>query len=189
MIITVKCRVFKYDELPADFQKKLLQKEWEAVAEIYHCNHLINDFKERLNEIGFTNAEVWYTYYNGQNDGAVFDAEMDYKKICNHLGIEYNPDWEDGCFSIGKVGNYNRKHSREVVSNLTSSDSDKILQKIENLRLDLCDKFFSDLVADFESETEKEHLLENLRSRRYVYNDSLCSSIEEATQRDRIQII
>ena len=50
--MTTKCsievEVFDYDQLPDSVKKRLLQEESESLAEIWQCDHLVEEFKELL---------------------------------------------------------------------------------------------------------------------------------------------
>jgi len=199
MNVTIGCAVVTYDELPEKTRKKLLQDEFESIREMWNFNFLVDEFKEELAAIGFVEAQVWFSGFGSQGDGACFDAKVDLVKVCAHLGIAYNPDEQDWDCSIEIVNHhYNHARTRRIVFNATAPGLllrdtqelvDEVGDKIESLRLKLCVDFYKKLEEDAEGQTSEENLLESLRSRSYAIGRELASTLAEAAKCEGVQII
>jgi hypothetical protein len=186
--MTTKCsievEIFEYDQLPKDYQIRLLAEESQSLAEIWQCDHLVDEFKERLEAIGFMEPEVWYSGFGSQGDGACFDAKVDLKKVFKHLGIEYDPEKEDCDCAIDIINrHYNHEQTRRInySSCFLSDDEDaEVLNKLETLRLELCKDFYRLLEDDYSGEIGDERCLEELRSRSFVMRKALEGALAEA---------
>ena len=186
MNVIIGCEVLTYDELSEDMKQKALIQEHNTLVEIWRADHLVDDFKEQLEKIGFMEPEVLYSGFGSQGDGACFDAKVDLKKVCRHLGIPYRSrnNWE--C-SIEVVNNrYVHAMTRSVVFH---GNKASVGMKIETLRAELCEEFYETLQSDYDEQTSEEACLGFLRERKFVYRRGLEETLEEATKSEGVQII
>ena len=200
MNITIGCAVLSYDELPKDYQVRLLHEEYESLGEIWQCDHLADEFKERLEAIGFMEPKIWYSGFGDQGDGACFDASVDIEKVFKHLGVACE-DRDDGlstmwtCEILIINHRYSHEKTRKIELNnvdITYIDVDVILEleeKIEALRLELCNGFYRVLSTDYYNETSEERCLEELRSRSFVMRRALQETLAEATGCEFVEVI
>lgn len=179
---SITCKVVKYDQLPKKRKEELLQKCYDGAEECYRADHIEEAFAERLAEIGFMEAEFSWQVSSAKiraiGDGACFDAKPDMEKLCKHLGIKYNPDWEGS--GVILVRNHNSVHAHSRRFECECECDETVQDRIEELRKALCDELFEKLVADLEAATSKEHLLETLRSCKYVALDAVGEAIAKA---------
>ena len=178
MNVTIEVEVLKYDELPPDYKIRLLHEEFEAVREMWNPDFLVDEFKKELAAIGFEDAQVWYSGFGNQGDGACFDAKVNLEKVCKHLGIEFNLNDEIGC-SIEIV---NHHYSHERTRRIDCDGSEDLQVAIEELRLNRCRDFYKRLEADADSESSEETLLGYLRSRMFTYRNDIEQALTEATE-------
>ncbi len=164
---------------------------------------LVDNFKEELDKIGFTDAQIWFSGFGSQGDGLCFDANVDLIKICDHLGIEYDPDKDDWKCIIDVVNpHYNNERCRRVAFLPRDPDINdhlayqsrldefaEIERKIEALRVRLCKGFYLQLQDDAEAQTTQEALLESLRSRKYALGFEITRELARVAQCESIQII
>ena len=93
--ITIK--VYSFNELSKEVQEEVIEKH-RLIHTAYSDWHqfVIEEWKGRLKEIGFLNAEICFSGFYNQGDGASFTATCDNEKIMNSmvrcLGYDYG--WE-----------------------------------------------------------------------------------------------
>ena len=194
--MTTKCsievEVFDYDQLPDDVKKKLLQEESESLAEIWQYDHLVDEFKERLEAIGFMEPNVWYSGFGSQGDGACFDADVDFEKVCKHLGITCEAGDEWVCEVLKINHHYVHEKSRRIELNNGGIADDVVLkleEQIEELRLGLCKEFYMLLEVDYDSQISEEACLEGLRSRGYALRRPISDALAEEAQYEMVIIV
>jgi hypothetical protein len=181
MRVIIDCEVLDYDNLSTAYQEKLLREECEALAEIWRPDPLVDEFKEKLEKIGFMEPEVLYSGFSSQGDGACFDAKVDLKKVCRHLGITYRSrnKWE--C----SIEVYDRHYVHSMTRRVSyTGNNASVGDDIERLRSGLCEEFYKLLEADYYSEISDERCLEELRSRKFVMRKGLQNSLAKAAGYD-----
>jgi len=78
--------IYKFSELLPKAQEKVLEKFWDINIDgdwWYEC--VVEDFKDKLDAIGFEDAEIHFSGFCCQGDGASFDARVNLEKIIKHL--------------------------------------------------------------------------------------------------------
>ncbi len=80
-IITRQYNIYKFDELSKEAQAKVLDKnrDWNVNRDSW-AFYLLEEKKEYLKSIGFDNAEIHYSGFWSQGDGASFTATVDIAK-------------------------------------------------------------------------------------------------------------
>ncbi len=196
MNVTINCSVITYDDLPDKYKDKLYHQEFEALRELWDFDSLVGEFKTQLADIGFTDAQVWFSGFGNQGDGACFDAFIDLIKVCNFLGIEYDPDkdiWD--CQIVITDQRYNHERTRKIVLDVVTPGligaalQNDVEEQIEKLRLNLCKNFYRVLEEDAAGQTSRENILESLRSRHYSFRKDLESAIANMSNCGQVQII
>lgn len=76
---TKELTVYSYSELSETAKEKARNWYIENCCDYEWYDFILEDWKEKLAEIGFTNAKIYFTGFWSQGDGACFDAE------CNTL--------------------------------------------------------------------------------------------------------
>jgi uncharacterized protein YqgV (UPF0045/DUF77 family) len=196
----IEVEVLEYDQLPKKIRQNLLWKEAEALAEIWQSDFVEDQFKEKAEAIGFSDVKVWYSGFGNQGDGACFDADVDLKKVLDHLGIpnEVAPpetaiELEWSCHIETICSRYNHERTRKIVFEILDEDNPKleeeIGEKIEELRLELCRQLYIDLEADYSSSMSDEECLQYLRARRFVVRDELDKLITEKVPCEGVRVI
>jgi len=194
--MTTKCsievEVFDYDQLPDSVKKRLLQEESESLAEIWQCDHLVEEFKELLEEIGFMEPKVWYSGFGSQGDGACFDADVDFEKVCKHLGITCEDGDEWVCEVLKINHHYSHERARRIELNNGGIADDVVIKleaQIEELRLKLCKDFYKLLEDDYGYQTSEETCLEGLRSRGYALSDPIEEVLAKEAQYEMVILV
>lgn len=174
--------IYTLDELSEEAQKKAI----EAHENIIHIDSewyqsIIDCYVYELEQIGFENAEILFTGFGSQGDGACFDGTINLEKFLdkkyNHL-MPYINEW---CFNIlTTTHQYSHENTKRVSyyssHPMFSNERHEIiyrvvhnlLDEIETIRLEWCKKIYAAL--------EKEH--EFLRSEKYIREYIKSNEIE-----------
>ncbi len=76
-----ECKAYKVDELPKDVRERVLDKyRYFETEDMDWWKFVYDDWKEKLEELGFMNPDIWFSGFSSQGDGACFD--------CNHIDIK-----------------------------------------------------------------------------------------------------
>lgn len=75
---TETIEIFKLSELTEEAQKKALEK-WNEHSE-FDSQFIIDDYREILECIGFSDVKIYYSGFYSQGDGACFTGLYQYKK-------------------------------------------------------------------------------------------------------------
>ena len=78
--------IYLFEELPEDLQEKILEKRryWN-VSDSWWYESELDYWKEKLDQMGFEDAEIRFCGFYSQGDGASFTARCDGQKILNTL--------------------------------------------------------------------------------------------------------
>ena len=79
---------YKFKELPEDIQKQVIAKNTDIHVNFDWWDYTIQNWKEKLSSIGFDDADIRWSGFWSQGDGASFTAYCDSEKIINSLFLE-----------------------------------------------------------------------------------------------------
>ena len=78
--------IYRFEELPEELQLEIVEKRRDYhVQDEYWFESSIDYWKERLEQLGFEDADVRFSGFWSQGDGASFTAWCDHQKILNTL--------------------------------------------------------------------------------------------------------
>lgn len=83
--VTITKNVYKYDELPIEIREKILERERQNAAKYMNLDYCLDDWKERLNAIGFKDATIYYSGFYNQGAGAFFEAKCNTETVLNTM--------------------------------------------------------------------------------------------------------
>jgi hypothetical protein len=78
---TIRTKIYKFDELSKEAQTVAIDKMRDINVDYEWFDADFEGFKEDLNELGFYDAEIWFSGFYSQGDGACFDAKIDASKF------------------------------------------------------------------------------------------------------------
>ena len=184
----IEVEVYSYEELSPKIQEKVLERyrEWET-QDSYWYEFILEDWKEKLEKIGFIDAKIYFSGFWSQGDGAFFEAKCDSITLINHLfycnslhGFNYlrlkkmlifaeNDLLDFGIYRYNR--HYNHEKSGVITLNFNGHDMGKLDEslkrielEIEDLRKSLCIEIYHDLQTEYEYITSNEYLLERYLS-------------------------
>lgn len=173
----MELKVYKFSELPASARKKAIEIELDNIREDFddlYTDEIISDFKKKLESIGFEDAECFYSHSFSQGDGACFDANVNFEKVCNHLGLTVESDWNVSCYIVkSRNANLRSNESARYISLDINDVSDDIvndyLKAIEGLRISLCKELYNNIDNQYQAVVNEETAIENIEANDYKY--------------------
>lgn len=173
----MELKVYNFSELPTKARNKAIEIELNNVREDFdnlYTDEIISDFKEKLESIGFEDAKCFYSYSFSQGDGACFDANVNFEKVCNHLGLTVESDWNVDCSIVkNSFANYYSHELTRYISLEINDVTDDILndyaKAIEELRISLCKELYNKIDAQYQAIVNEETAIENIEANDYKY--------------------
>jgi len=192
---TIVRNIYKFEELSETSKEKALQ-DWEiflSEGDNWH-EYEIEYWVEKLQEIGFLNAEIQFSGFWSQGDGASFTADVDLDTIINSLLCsDYNRSYLALCTMQDKgiidididVTRHSHHYSHEKTCgiNIDWNCRDKPIEfenwlagviedlekDIESLRYDLCRKIYKSLKSEYNYQVSEESYKETCDANDYEF--------------------
>ena len=194
--ITIEKTLYDFEEV----REKALEKNRYMLVDDYSnwYDELLHDTKNKLEKTGFLNADIYFSGFHSQGDGACFDAYVDVEKLLDYL-LEIKKLDEDEVKKLKNLNDkleifisknpyayhYNHEKTRfidvEVDYNYlddvfdTFEKGDEIINRlekiVEELRLELCIAIYKDLECEYNYLTSDEGLSEWLGDDAYWFNE------------------
>jgi len=183
---TINISLYNFNELCEDSQKVAIKNQIEFNSENIYLDFLIDEFKEIAENHGFINPVFQYSLNNCQSDGLSFSFDyFDSEKLRELIKkfTNKNTNWfldsiQNSIFSIkgkGNIGRYcyslheqielfadfGNYRSWNFYTNI-SQLQDKILSRIQNNYMNLCNDFEKTAYNEIEYQTSKEFVKETL---------------------------
>lgn len=181
---TIEIKLFEFEELSAEVQAKVIERNSDInIFDDWH-DFSLQTFKEELAEVGFTDAVISYSGFWSQGDGLSFDAKIDIDKFAETINekriAKLINNGEIGEFEICKTSNanhYSHKYTRYVDSPYLHSNKHKNLEsvleafkeKINDKRLELCNKYYRSLETEYDSLRTEQAIKETIIENEYTF--------------------
>ena len=192
---SVEYKIYSFDELAPEVQNKVVDKMNDInIWEDWHeCT--LEYYKDVLASSGFEQADIHYSGFWSQGDGASFDAKCDIEKIIAKL-ISKDPENKKfkrliklanaGIVALAIETNsthYCHERTRSIVmERYLCFDSSKhkrlkdlcsdFVVKAEELRLELCNNIYESLDKEYEYLTSKEAIVDAIKSNDFEFLES-----------------
>lgn len=144
----------------------------------------IEDWENRLSEIGFCNAKIYFSGFACQGDGACFDCEsynFDLQEILNNL--DFSKEEKEKIYNLSPLFNLSiEKHDGRYCHEMTryvdvyyfgdekyTELMTSFERKLEDLRIKLCREIYDNLRDEFYSLIEDDCVAETLSD--YWFNE------------------
>ena len=187
MVKQILKTVYELDEV----KQKAIEKNFYINVDYPDwCDFIIEDWKNKLEKIGFENINIYYSGFCSQGDGACFDADIDVDKIANYLQSKnlINEDeknkfidlQDDFYLTIKSSHNCRYCHENSRYTDLdcfyVNNEDDKIFLHnielmIEELRVDLCKDIYQDLYNEFYFLVSDDAIYNTLKDFDYLFNE------------------
>lgn len=188
--ITTEHIVYNYEDVLKDniLKKMVLEKNIDINVDFEWYEYLLDEWKEKLEQLGFINPEIEFTGFYSQGDGASFISDIDLKqaakvshlfsnrqiKILNAL-IDYN-------FIEANITRHTYRYSHENSTSLNKYDGelksnwkhiqiivDILWKYLEDLRFNLSKEIYNDLKNEYEYLTSEEAILDTIQANDYEF--------------------
>lgn len=168
--------LYSFDELSEKAQQKAIKELYDINVDHKWYDSTFDQLKSELSERGFDNAEIHFSGFWSQGDGACFDADISLEKFCSDKRIlaiakEY-------ChFHIAKnsfANHYSHQRTRYVEYNAVGkANIDNALSElskvIESQRLSLSHEIYRALEKEYDHLTSKEAIIETINANEWTF--------------------
>ena len=182
-------KVYSFQELASDVQEKLIEKHVNINTEFDWFDFIVEDWINKLNQIGFIDSKIFFSGFYSQGDGACFTCErVDIPLIINSL-IYCNGSYDKqydiiekltygglcNCWLENVSSNY--CHENTVITHFRiehghcffDSIAKDIEKEINDLRKLLCYSIYQELEQDYEYLTSEEAIKDTLTANEYEF--------------------
>ena len=166
----IETKVYEFDELPEDIQQKVLKKEYACnVDHSSWCDGTLEDWTDKLQELGFEDVKILYSGFHSQGDGACFTCErIDFNKYKDGV---YR-DLDISCKITHSHNYYFASSTRVGVESGDEISLEKHLEieaDIEQMRYDLGNQNYKDLRENYDYLTSKEAIIETIKANEWTF--------------------
>ena len=159
---TVRTKIYKFEELSKEAQSEAIEnfRNINTFDDNWH-DPIIEGFTEQLSEAGFLDATIQFSGFWQQGDGLCFDSKVNVSKFAtttNEIRVSKLIDFGFiDEFTIEKTSfanHYSHEKTRYIDysicnGNNLNNELEKLCNKIELKRLNLCREFYSILEKDY----------------------------------------
>lgn len=182
--------VYDFDELPEDMQDKAIEK-------LYDCNvdfddwdqFVLDDWKEKLELLGYNDVKIFYNGFSCQGDGACFTANVDvmkwikaykskseFKALYKHLN-------KGGYINVTLSTSGRYCHEGTMSANVEldtwgDNPSDKVQEQAEQFESwlleesrELARKIYKELNQEYNYRTSREAIKETIDCNEWTFDD------------------
>lgn len=180
---TKTIKIYEFKELKKEIQKKVLDthrfinidyEQWDS--------ELTSEYERELGQIGFEFADIRYSGFSSQGDGLSFDATVNLEMILKYLKypkreinramklqeleclqLDINKTSFTNHYSheyVGYVDNIGYRDVEKMISVFKADELiDKIEKDVEDLRVELCKKYYKLLEKEYYHLIEDEQII------------------------------
>lgn len=189
----VSVTLYDFTELPSDVQDKVIENHrGRNVDDQFWHEHILDDWKEKLEALGFNNPDISYTGFWSQGDGACFTCDsIDLEKYTEYLimqadsyeqakwlrvfGLLYDKGLANA--KINHVGRYYHEHSMSVEyevfvqSEAVYQRFNGLMDHIEQAIVKISQAIYRELEAEHNYLTEDDAVKDSLMASELQFRD------------------
>ena len=179
---TVRTKIYKFEELSKEAQSEAIENFRNInTSDDFWFDPILEGFKETLTEAGFLDATIQFSGFWSQGDGLCFDAKIDASKFATTINEKRVSKLIDfgfiDEFTIEKTSfanHYSHEKTRYIDysicnGNNLNNELEKLCNKIELKRLNLCREFYSILEKEYYSLESDECVKETIIANEYEF--------------------
>ena len=178
---TIEIAVYRFNELTRDAQDKAIAEERHDL--IVDLDYVLDDWKEKLKNLGYGKVDIWYSGFGNQGDGASFTSEgniVDAKGIreivegvCSSTG---SSGWTDLYIAI-KRGDSRYCHENTISIEAESPTISScyligIEERAEEVVRGLCREIYQDLETAYNAATSDAAIIELIAAGEYEFYEN-----------------
>lgn len=178
--ITRTFNVYQFSEL-SDTAKERAVQDYSETLDTEWFDYIIEHWQEKLASIGFINAEIYFSHFYSQGEGAGFISDIDTDLMCDALILcadsYQDAKWinaareafETGMLELTAIthhghyyhaNSYRFEQSNYLQDNAAGERIVQIFDDIEHVRYQLCEQIRIDLIKAYEYQTSEEQIEE-----------------------------
>jgi len=175
-MLTKSINLYTFEELDGAIKEKVLDRHRDIDVDGNWYEFVYEQWVAKLNKIGFKDANIHFSGFYCQGDGACFDAKPDLRILRLKKGKKFHPidHLIRNDYIYGKIEGYSSHycHERtrrfEIIDQLADISKEQSLliteleDAIEKARLSLCQEIYHDLRVEYEYLTSDDHVTETL---------------------------
>lgn len=183
---TLQIKAYTFEELSPEAKEKALDWGRDLNTEFDWYQYTIEDWKERLSEKGYMDAEIQFSGFGSQGDGASFTAQIDLVKWINiNLDTEFLkllPFIENDEITayITRIDrHYSHKNTCrarvEVDHRIDLTEIQALAcgleAELEKDRLKLCEEIYSELKQEYDDLRRDGAVAETITANEYLFTE------------------
>lgn len=188
-----KMKSYKFDKLPKTIKEKVIEKNRYINVDLDNWSELhIEDFKKRLEKMGYENINIFYNGFYSQGDGACFIANINILKYikgnlknlikCGMNIFTIREVLNSDLYldiKINRYGHYYHEKTMDIDFNVyddenPTEEKDKFLDDLKRYILAVSQKlareFYQKLENAYDYLTSEEIIIETLMTNGYKFN-------------------
>jgi hypothetical protein len=186
---TREYKVYSFDELSDEAKEKAIEwyREQKNQFDDYMFDCVLDDWKEKLVDMGFLDPKIYFSGFSCQGDGACFEAscylpdlikEFDTKKY-RHLIPFINEGRITCSIETNSYGNhYSHQRTRYISLDYpfwydaypkASSLCEELKEELEGLRYELSCKIYNQLEEEYYYQMSDECIIEDIKANEYEF--------------------
>ena len=193
MPVTKTLTLFSYDELSPKAQAKVLEDNRYFNVEDGD-NYVIEDWQdEKLPALGFDNAEISYSGFGSQGDGASFTAKVNiltWLKVNKNLNqnkelVEFLKNESESCYIEINVVRSSRQYSHEYTvsvecdGHLYNNVPDRVTKQVDDLNSailqnvrEISRKIYKELEAEYNDQTSDNAIIDAIKNNDWTFREN-----------------
>lgn len=190
--ITTETKVYYFEELPEESQKMAIENYYDINIDYDWYDCTIECWQEKLASIGFDDAEIRFSGFWSQGDGASFNADVDFLNLLPcyiDCALEPNRKQAKRLIALAETGYFDGAfkidftHSRYVHENtmtvnmdgayyldcMVKNELDEIEENIWDIARGLAQGIYRELEKEYDYLTSEEVIKETLIANEYEF--------------------
>jgi len=186
-VIRKRYALYTFDELAPAAREKVLERERHINVEGEWYDHVLDEWKGRLEGLGYEEPRIFFSGFGSQGDGACFEARVNLEAWLKQHGLGRKCGRLGRAFRDGEVeirlrhsGHYYHPYSTDVEDHYSGPD-DEVAREleeakalIESEKVELSRDIYRELEDDYFALTSDEAVTETLRINDYLFHGDGC---------------
>lgn len=164
---------YSFGELNQEAKDKALKDLCDINTDYEWHADLIAEWKEKLANVGFLNADISFSGFGSQGDGASFSADLDLNKVLEgKFSALREEDTDFRCLKLEGYSSYERYvfDQNNVLSSPESEElSERFIVTINKLHESLSFDIYKDLEAEYENRISDMAIIETIESNDFYF--------------------
>jgi len=177
----ITINLYEFKELKPEIQDKVIEKYYDLNVEYEWWNYIVDEWKEKLEKLGYYEIEIFFSGFYSQGDGASFKAEVNlvkYVKQTKQQTKYKSLDLENFKAVITKAGHYEHEYTMDsTIEDWSEKDTTekqiKLINELENEILEnsreYARKIYAELKNQYEYLTSRKAIVETIEANEYTF--------------------